>query len=180
MMKNRKTPRAQRHDYTNSGTYFITIYTKNRIPYFGEIHQSTMKLNALGIYCTEHRKQISDHYPHVVCDEFICMPNHIHGIIIINQSEGTQFLASWNNYQSRTNKNRCLHTFCSSGWLGAIIRWFKIGVTKFAKSNNIPFARQGRYHDSIVRDHRAYESIKWYIQQNPKKWHKDRFSKKNL
>ena len=71
MIRNRKTSRAQRYDYTNPGTYFITICTKDRIPYFGEIQEGNMKLNTLGTYCTQHRNQIPDHYPQVICDEFI-------------------------------------------------------------------------------------------------------------
>lgn len=76
--------------------------------------------------------------------------------------------------------------------LGAIIRGFKIGVTKYANTHNIPFTRQWRYHDctnffkklalklyksfSIVRDQYAYDRIKYYIQQNPKRRKKDCFS----
>lgn len=55
-----------------------------------------MRLNELGEYATQHRQYISDHYPMVDCYEFVCMPNHIHGILII-RDVGTQFLASDNN-----------------------------------------------------------------------------------
>lgn len=167
MLKNRKSPRAQRYDYSSSWAYFITICTKNREHYFGNVKNNIIHLNELGQFCTKHRKKIPDHYANIICDEFICMPNHIHGIIIITDPVGTQFLASRNNYQSRTDKNPSLHDSCASWSLGAIIRWFKIGITKYAKQNTIPFLRQWRYHDHIIRNHDEYERIKHYIQQNP-------------
>lgn len=168
-MRQRKSPRAQRYDYRSSWCYFVTICTNHRVHYFGEVVDGQMELNALGWWCTQHRQQIPTHYPHVVCDEFICMPNHIHGIIIIDEPVGTQFLASWNiasdisnNIIKRTDKNPSLQypqfiqsqkslplqkPSCASWSLGAIIRGFKIWITKYANTHNIPFARQWRYHD---------------------------------
>ncbi|MCS6983468.1 MAG: hypothetical protein NZL83_04805 [Candidatus Absconditabacterales bacterium] len=53
--------------------------------------------------------------------------------------------------------------------LGSVIKLFKGNVTKYAIKNNIPFARQSRYHDHIVRDEGEYDRIKYYIQTNPDK-----------
>lgn len=155
IMHDRKSIRAKWYNYTSPWAYFVTICTKNRKHYFGEIQNHTMILNVLGEYCTHHRTKISYHYPNVFCDTFICMPNHVHWILIIGESVGTQFFASWN------------HTICKSGSLGAIIRWFKIWITKFANDNWIVFARQNRYHDHIIRNSWEYERIKYYIQNNP-------------
>ena len=176
-MKSRKTPRAQRYDYTSPWWYFITICTKDREHYFGEIVDGQMKLNKLWQFASTHRWQISDHYPMVDCHEFICMPNHIHGIIIIRDI-GTQTLASETIDLSRTYKNTSLQSintspqskqsFIPSSWsLGAIIRGYKIGITKYANHNNITFARQWRYHDHIIRNEDEYNRIKYYIQTNP-------------
>jgi putative transposase len=117
-----------------------------------------MILNELGQYTTAHRQEIPNHYPMVDCHEFVCMPNHIHGILVISDV-GTQFLASdmtdlssrtyknismQNNQSSRTYKNTSLpQSFMpKSGSLGAIIRGFKIGIKKYARENDIAFARQ--------------------------------------
>jgi hypothetical protein len=59
--------------------------------------------------------------------------------------------------------------------LGAIMRGFKIGVTKYANQHTIPFKRQWRYHDHIIRDARAYAHIRQYIINNPKNRKEDRF-----
>lgn len=174
MAHHRKTPRAQRYDYTSSWGYFITICTKDREHYFGEIENGEMVLNELGEYATQHWDQIYDHYPLVETHAFICMPNHIHGIMVINESVGTQFLASW----TRTDKNPSLQSgiYPKSWSLGAIIRWYKIGVTKYANEHDIAFARQWRYHDHIIRDEWDYDRIKYYIQTNPENRWKDKFN----
>lgn len=175
-MKNRKTPRAQRYDYTSQWWYFVTICTKNREHHFGEIENGVLQLNELWKYTTEHRKYIPDHYPHVDVHDFICMPNHIHWIIIIGDV-GTQFLASnIRDTDIRTDKNPSLQPiWCSSWSLWSIIRGFKIWITKYANNNDISFQRQPRYHDRIIRNNDEYERIKHYIQTNPERWEDDVF-----
>lgn len=169
MSHQRKSPRWKEYDYTSPGWYFITICTKDREHYFGEIQNGEMILNELGQFTTIQRCKISDHYPMVDCHEFICMPNHIHGILII-RDVGTQFLASdTTNQWSMTYKNTSLQqSFIPKSWsLGAIIRGYKIWITKYANQNNITFARQWRYHDHIIRNEQEYNRIKYYIKTNP-------------
>lgn len=180
----RISPRWNKYDYTSAGGYFVTICTKNREHYFGEIVDGKMILNELGRFATDHWKQVSDHYPFVEMHEFICMPNHIHGILIIGQrGVGTQLFASatWliseTNGNERTYKNTSLREQIQpASWsLGAIIRGYKIWITKFATQNNIPFARQSRYHDHVIRTAPEYERITNYIQTNPANWDQDIF-----
>ena len=154
--------------------------------YFGEVRNGKMVLNELGVYTTMHWNHISDHYPFVICDAFVCMPNHIHGILIIGErndesSVGTQFLASsismWDVSDTRTYKNTSLQTGIQpKSWsLWSIIRGYKIWITKYAKQNNIPFKRQPRYHDHIIGDEKWYKNIAQYIQTNLERWVEDRF-----
>ncbi len=180
-MKQRISPRRDKYDYTSPGWYFITICTKNRKHYFGEIENGTMILNELGKRTRQCRNDIPNHHPYVDIHEFICMPNHIHGLLIIRDhvwkqpifhDVGTQDLASDNRSSFRTNNHSSLpiqnlSIQCKSQSLGSIIRWFKIGVTKYANEQNIIFARQWRYHDHIIRNEDSYNRIKYYIQTNP-------------
>ena len=132
----------------------MTICTKDRRHYFGEVVAGEMQLNEVGKQTHICRKMIETFHPHVVCDEFICMQNHIHGILMVGEynkksdagiSGGTDYICpiqdniqdAYNASVQAGNANRCL-----SESLGSIIRGFKIGVTKFAQSNTIPFARQ--------------------------------------
>jgi putative transposase len=80
-----ESARWQNWDYADPGAYFITIVTKNRIDFFGEIKSGKMVLNSTGEIAQDCWLQIPDHFFGVELGEFIIMPNHIHGIIIINE-----------------------------------------------------------------------------------------------
>lgn len=125
---NRSSNRAQWWDYSDSGTYFITICTKDRKHYFGKINNGEMILNTLGQSVINCWNAIPIFHPYVEIDTFIVMPNHIHGIVHINNQNST--------IQDNTNTT----TFkVTSKSLGSIIRGFKTGVKKEAYSQNIEF-----------------------------------------
>lgn len=84
--RNRKRIRLEWCDYTEPGFYFVTMCTKDRVHYFGEIKNGTMIPNDLGTYTNEHITQIPTHYPSVKTHEYIVMPNHIHIIIEIDKN----------------------------------------------------------------------------------------------
>ena len=78
--------RLQNWDYGSPGLYFITICTKNRECYFGEIKNGEMILNETGKIADQCWAEIPAHFKLVELGEFVIMPNHLHGIIIINES----------------------------------------------------------------------------------------------
>lgn len=82
-MKQRKSPRAQRYDYTSPGGYFITICTKDREHYFGEIENGKMILNELGKYSYDEIERLATRKT-VDIHEWIVMPNHIHILLIMS------------------------------------------------------------------------------------------------
>ncbi len=177
----RKSPRRKEYDYSSEWCYFVTIVTKDREYYFGEIMDEKMILNNLGKQAYNSWNQILKFHPYVEIDEFVCMPNHIHGILHI---VGTDYIRpqknddredAWcNNLRNPDACNASLH--CKSWSLGSIIRNMKSRVTKYANTHNISFARQWRYHDHIIRNEKEYEKIEYYIQNNPQNRKKDRFS----
>lgn len=79
--------RLQNWDYGWNGKYFITICTKDRVHFFGEIisPQQKMMLTETGKKVLEIWNEIPAHFPFVLLDEFLVMPNHIHGILIIDK-----------------------------------------------------------------------------------------------
>ena len=89
MHKNRKSPRWKKWDYSTPGIYFITICTKNREQYFGEVRQGKMILSQIGIIADLLWYEIKNHHKNVELDEYVIMPDHIHGIIVINRSDIT-------------------------------------------------------------------------------------------
>lgn len=79
----RKSPRLQGYDYSQSGAYFITICTHQRQQLFGKICEDEMILNNAGKIACEHWQAIPEHYPDIELDVFVVMPNHMHGIVCI-------------------------------------------------------------------------------------------------
>lgn len=189
-MHHRKSPRASRIDYTASAAYFVTICTKDRRNYFGEIEKNDlserqdMKLNSLGLYCYKYIQSLSEQRKTVDIHEWVVMPNHVH--ILLYLSEFTKKM----NQEIQDTRRRdvllerpCIETDTMIGqakslslpinaWyngptLWSIINMFKGAITKYANQHNIPFARQSRYHDHLIRNESEYDKIKCYIQTNP-------------
>ena len=77
--------RLQDWDYGWSAAYFVTICTKDREYFFGEINDDVMKLSEIGKLAENFWLEIPQHFPFVILDAFVVMPNHVHGIILINK-----------------------------------------------------------------------------------------------
>lgn len=182
--------RAPWHIY-NGGIYFVTICTKNKEHYFGKIANGEMQLSIIGQIAEKCWKEIPQHFPHVEIPIWVVMPNHIHGIIVIASPAetqccmgaqnivGTQNIVETQNFASlrrrrqRRQQQQCQNTNKfgpQSKNLASVIRGFKIGVTKYARQNNIPFAWQPRFYDRIVRNNDELNRIAIYIEQNIEKW----------
>jgi REP element-mobilizing transposase RayT len=194
-----QTVRATWHDYKN-GSYFVTICTKDREPYFGHIVDGQMSYTDLGISANDCLQAIPSHFPDTEIPEWIVMPNHIHAIIIINAPAPvveTQNLASPLQQTTHHSKTQILaphqlettdnetQNFASlqgeplqkfgpqSKNLASIIRGFKIGVTKYANEHNLSFAWQSRFHDHIIRNQYEMNRIADYINNNVVRWKGD-------
>ncbi|HMQ63953.1 MAG TPA: hypothetical protein PKE06_24930 [Flavilitoribacter sp.] len=102
------------------------------------------------------------------------MPNHIHGIVII---EKTDFVVETQNFASLPPPAVKNHFGPQSQNLASIIRGFKSGVKKYATINGIDFAWQTRFHDRIIRDEPAFQNISLYIKNNPLNWRMDDFDR---
>jgi putative transposase len=80
--------RAPWWDYGWNGPYFITICTQNRKHFFGEIHDGKMALSHLGVIADILWHEIPNHTKFVKLGDFVVMPNHIHGILILDKPDG--------------------------------------------------------------------------------------------
>ena len=83
-MRHRRSLRLSQYDYTQTGMYFVTLCTKHRACLFGDIIEGRMMLNEYGDAVASTWKQLPQHCQNVSLDEFVVMPNHIHGIVIID------------------------------------------------------------------------------------------------
>ena len=173
--------RASWHDY-RCGAYFVTICTKDREHYFGEIENDEngnpeMKLSPIGEMADKCWRAIPQHFPHVQIPLWVVMPDHIHGIVIIDDFVETQNIASLHDNETNQTQNiASLHDNEPNKFgpqsknLASVIRGFKIGVTKFARQNNILFSWQSRYYDRIIRDSAEMNHIAEYIENNVSEW----------
>jgi putative transposase len=88
----RRSIRLNGYDYSQNGAYFVTICTNNHEKIFGNVNNGKMELNEYGKIVDQYWIEIPKHYPNVILDEYIIMPYHIHGIIVINGKDNHNFL----------------------------------------------------------------------------------------
>lgn len=91
MLPQRKSPRHPFCDYSSPGRYFITICTKERRRFFGFLQNGKMVLSDAGIIAKQCRSEIEDHFPFIKSDEFVVMPDHVHGILRIKERADLHF-----------------------------------------------------------------------------------------
>ena len=75
--------RLEGYDYSTPGAYFVTVCTQSRLPLFGQIADGNMAANRLGAVVEDSWAEIPNHYHNISLDAFVLMPNHAHGVIII-------------------------------------------------------------------------------------------------
>jgi len=89
-MQDRKLNRLEGFDYSVEGYYFVTICTKSKIEWFGKINNGEITLSEFGKIVKNFWLEIPNHYQNALLDHYIVMPNHIHSIIILFRSVGTE------------------------------------------------------------------------------------------
>ena len=173
----RRTIRLKGYDYSQPGTYFITLVTLQREPLFGEIVNSEMRLNPLGKLVEKCWLTISIHFPLARLEEFVIMPNHLHGIILLCTGEafaGNAFILPINPKPADASPQPPIRT--KSGSLGAIIQNFKSVGTRLANSRYFNPGNtlwQRNYYDHIIRNEAELTRIRQYIRTNPLQWEID-------
>ncbi len=155
----RKPLRLRDYDYSQPGYYFVTICTENRTPWFGTIVDGLMYRNAIGEIAQSAWLSLVERFHGMKLDQFVVMPNHLHGIIIL--SEETRY---------RDGENKPGPT------LGNIINAFKQTATPLIRrADAASFAWQRGFHDRIIRHDRMLDYIRRYIETNPARWMNDEF-----
>ncbi len=162
--------RMVNYDYGSNGIYFVTICTRNREGFFGEVDEGSdgffLKPTPIGQQAIDCWLAIPGHFPFVMLDEFQVMPNHVHGLLCIDKLDHDDWQPNAFGPQSKN--------------LASILRGYKIGVTKYATSENIDFGWQPRFHDRIIRNANELDRIRHYIVQNPANWERDNNNKDSL
>ncbi len=163
-MKNRKPNRKPGYDYSSPGYYFITVCVKNRLPVFGNIEKRRMNLNDYGKIVERQWHWIGEQYKYITLDEFVIMPDHIHGILLIGDD-------CWDNCRDNP---RIVPTIVPTGinprhnLLSKTINALKTTSSKWIHIAGEPeFRWQRSFHDIIIRDEGDLRNIRNYIKTNP-------------
>lgn len=165
--------RLQNWDYGWDGSYFVTICTKNREHSFGKVVNGIMHLSHVGIIADVLWYEIKNHARNIELGEFQVMPNHIHGIIIINSGHALSLQYQPGSIGRNRFQNQCQNT------LSSIIGSYKSAVTKHVNRLHLDLTWQTRFHDQIIWNERAFQNISEYIKNNPRNWGKDRFIRRS-
>ncbi len=184
--------RLKNWDYGNNGTYFITICTRQKEHYFGEIEsingENQMQFNEIGRLANEFWAEIPKHFPFVELGNFQIMPNHVHGILIIDKKnvdddcvvktlpvETLHCNVSTENPENETKIEFMAKISPKPGTISTVIRSYKSVVSKNAHFIHADFDWQERFHDHIIRDSESFERIQNYIENNVANWKDDKF-----
>ena len=188
-----KPARAIWHDYSG-GAYFVTVCTKNREHFFGEIavetrrapslQTPTIRLSPIGQFLYDNLQNITTHYPYAEIPLFVVMPNHWHAIVFIDGNKipymrrnTTVETGRAPSLPQQTTINEQMQRIDSfKGWLSVMVGGIKSAITKFARNNDIDFAWQTRFHDHIICYQNEMNRIANYIENNPLTWDTDCFN----
>lgn len=183
-----ESPRLRNWDYGSDAAYFITICTKDRIHFFGEIEYGKMQVIPAGAIAHVLWHEIKNHAKNVELGEFVVMPNHVHGILILQGND--KYLTDdrrdvarnvptnvpTDNATPKTTQiknDQMADISPSSNTISSIIRSYKSAVTKYCNRLELPMAWQPRFHDHIIRNDESFQRITAYIINNPAKWPDD-------
>jgi len=155
----RHSLRLQGYDYSKNGYYFVTIVVKDRLLLFGNVENETMILNDAGKMIENTWNNLPEYYTGVEIDCHVVMPNHLHGIIILNHKQNDKKL-------SLPNVIERFKSFTTYEYIEGV-----------RNSNWEPFQGklwQRNYFDSIIRDEKELNRAKRYMKNNPKDWDQDK------
>jgi REP element-mobilizing transposase RayT len=169
----RRSIRLPGYDYSSPGAYFITICTRQKECILGEILDGIIHLHEFGQIAADCWQWLSERYAYVELDEWVVMPNHIHGIIRIadlTQCKGgsrTALTIHDRSHPSNPTKYKPI---------GRLIGVFKtVSSKKINQIRNTPGCPvwQRNYYEHIIRDRSSLQTIRQYISNNPLSWELD-------
>lgn len=163
---NRKHPRLAGFNYTAPGGYFTTVCTENRSHSLGRIVNGNIELTELGWLAEQVWLELPTLFPRCALLDHVVMPNHIHGIIVINPV--ARVGEAWLRPESGNGTK--------PGSLGALIQAYKSRVTRQAKQLGLISGSiwQRGYHEHVIRNDGDLEMIQEYIINNPRRWELDK------
>lgn len=169
--------RLRGYDYRQSGWYYFTICTHGRRSWFGFVEHDRVCVNMPGSIVWNCWLAIPFHHSNAVLDEFIVMPDHVHGVIRIINGNNTPTPDDNFIFSHHVKRNeQSFHSIISpqSNSLSVIIRLFKSATSRLIRASSNPsFQWQRSFHDRIIRNEQELNRIRKYIRDNPKNCQKN-------
>ena len=167
----RRRQRLRGYDYSRPGAYFVTICTYNRVSLFGDVCDSIVRLNTIGQIVCRTWAEMSAHYPGIQLDQFIVMPNHLHGILFATHPEP----AIGDSLDGQTQGS-------APTSLPDTMRRFKtLSTSRIRRANPeshcpsvVHPVWQRSYYEHVIRNDESLSRIREYIVNNPAQWSLDR------
>ncbi len=159
--------RLKDYDYSQNGAYFVTVCARNHESFFGNVFREEIVLNKYGKIVNQLWNELPNHFFNIESDWFMVMPNHIHGVIVINNECRGGVTPPMGEETSPLQIPK----------LGQIVAYFKYQTTKIInKIRSTPGLQvwQRNYYEHVVRNEDELNKIRYYIQTNPLNWHLDR------
>ena len=175
----RRSVRLQGYDYTSPGWYFVTIFTKDRIEYFGSVEKDSVRLTEIGKNVEKTWNRIPHLYENAVLDAYIIMPNHIHGIIglidgVVYENSSTYPICKGVCKNAPENGDYYSRISPVKMSLPVIIRSYKSAVTGWCRRHKHEyFVWHRSFYDHIIRSDKQLSAIRQYIRNNPSNWAED-------
>lgn len=177
----RRSIRLKNHYYASAGIYFVTVCVQNRKPLFGTVVDDTIELNEAGQMVQSGWKSLSVRFPGIEMDEFVVMPNHFHGILVIHEIGFAG--GDWASLVGASTPNDPVGeppagTSDTRPALGEMIGAFKSitthqyiqGVRQIDWPSFDGRLWQRNYWEHIIRNNESLAEIRRYIQTNPLSW----------
>ncbi|MFI2812834.1 MULTISPECIES: transposase [unclassified Microbulbifer] len=158
----RRRLRLRDYDYSRAGAYFITICTQDRRCLFADIATEGLPLLAAGRMIWDHWLGLPERFPGLELDEFVVMPNHVHGIFLFPAGE------SGDKSPVAFTVSRVIQAFKSFTTNSYIAGVRACGWPRFERR-----LWQRSFFDRIIRDESEFSFVREYIQNNPAKWELD-------
>lgn len=185
----RRSIRLREYDYSSVGAYFVTVCANGRECLFGECDDGDMRVNDAGRMVVEIWNSLLERFPNVALDEYMIMPNHFHGIIVLedaNERRGEPCVRPVlddpieNGCRAGDHNDRPCGTHVGS--VSRIVQAFKsLTTVKYVRGVNdrnwSQFSGrlwQRNFYERIIRDEKEMSSIREYIRFNPSKWTLDK------
>lgn len=159
--KRRSSPRLESYDYSKQGAYFLTICTYQHQGLFGNVRDGNMHLNPAGEMVESTWLELDEFYSFVQLDAYIIMPNHVHGIILLQESDTVGVSDIMQRFKSKTT------------------HLYGLGVRQ---TQWLPYHErlwQRSFYDHIIRQAESLDRIREYIYHNPLKWDLEKNSPEN-